>query len=531
MQSGQELPSGRESSVKRYELPSLEELIGIDLENDYPGKKNPQRQAFIKLYKNLVAKTADTAETERQQILAGALLFEYLGIVTSYSSEEAAKYQPGYLYNSGSRMHDLLRKKLNFDNGRLSSYEQIILLSKFYNFVKTTMSDDLADGVHWKYKQQLLDAIKPLLKLLLQNQHKTIEEILSARPPLADMIAKSEKATKEYEKKGSHAYSYFQDPKRPLQLMLIKFVNDSCREVYGNDVDDSEQQYDIRMGLYYYLGKQSNRGTLHDMCKNIMNKTTLTTIKKEEYNAWQAQLLQHLEYVKTNHADFLKNWQTENPKRKEFAIFLDQVQSDLLKNSMDAKVKELDPSKDNVHAISRTAARYGVDFAYSTAAQSALEFLGVTTMDAGAGAVGFVLGGPVGALIAAQLSALIRNKVIPDGAKYYFCGNFLNSVSDTIGDVTGEATATVYKYTLQTPVEGMGSLIKSLLEIYQSVEKPEVLEDKAALIEALMSLPDDVFSEKQKEVMVYTHQFGKVPEQTVIELDDTEEYKSVMQGP
>lgn len=499
MQSGQAL-----AIPPQYQLPSLEDLQNFNLDQEYAGKKNPQRRAFRVLYKKMIAQTRSALplpekNQESQELLASALLFEFLKIHSKYTYR-SPQYSPGVFYSTGSRMWTLLNKKLRMTE--MSTYKQFILLAKFYNFIKNNMANDLSDHIYWQNKQDLLNSIKPLLQALIAKHHPDIAAILSAQPPLSALTARSKTVGAEYKAKGSHAYSWFADStSRELQILFIDFINASCIEVYGDETNCGPEQYAIRMGLFYYLAQKTGKGTLFDLSEAAMNKK-FKEVSDEESFLWQTLLLGHLERLKVNHADFLRKW---TGREKNFGQFINRVQAELVLQVAVVKSRQLDPAgQQKINRITRYASDCGIKFAATSATKSAVGMLGGVAIDTAAGTVGFVFGGPPGALVASQVSWLVREKLIPDAAMY-FCGDVLRAISDCLGDLASSGASAFYEVTLALPVNGANSLVQSLYQFYRGIEKKEVLAEKEAYIEALMSLPPDIFA--QQDVLLYTGQY------------------------
>lgn len=474
----------------RYKMPALEDLkkLAATAAADYEAAKgiNPERKSFLTLINRLVQDQALMASEDAAKILLGAYVFELEHINATYHCQLFRSPENSELFKS-------LKKGLISDKNKLNDELRLICVSAFYNYIKTQAPKELTQGTIWMANEALRTKVLNEIKLILTRLRPQIDVILTDTPAYSQLIKNLQNMEANYGS-GSNA---------PL-AKFIDLISDYCntclpqQDTSAFDALDPGlkhiQPYLLRFAAAMFAmktieGKWVMRSKLYDMCSAAISKKNTKEIDIEDRIIWLTVLKDAINDILENRKEFIRQKEQGNYKN---------VQSDLLKFKKmisdyidNYQAEKTAPSSTHTTMVLATSsvAQTGMQSVWNNVVGEIPSPAGMI-VDTAAGAAGSAFAGPAGSLAAVAIARFIRSYVIP-----FAVAGICAGVLDAAGNRVGEATTGVVTMPFKLSARGL----KSLINWYRHVELDKnALCQNAELLEALVSLPDDVFPPEKK---------------------------------
>src|SRR3990167_5868558 len=237
-----------------FQIPSIEALktLAEALINEYSGG-NPDRKNFVTLISRLAKDTALLASEDASKILMGAYVFEMEHIRNSYrlrSPENSSLYK---LLKSGL--------KITKENS-ISNKEKIIYLSSFYNHIKFTAPEQIAEDTTWMKKVALQKPIIDVIKNMLGKLQHEIHCIITTQPFYTRLQENLHDMQGQYAKTAQKGWLYNTGTTHIPHAKFIDLMNDYCDAFFPAVSEDNLEpalqvleSYMLRMGAAVFVMK------------------------------------------------------------------------------------------------------------------------------------------------------------------------------------------------------------------------------------------------------------------------------------
>lgn len=504
-----------------YQIPTTEELeqYADTLVNAYREKKkvsgkaeNPDRLNFLAVLKNLVEQPQLLIEENRQHILMGAYVFmlEHIG--------NEKKYRILHRDPRGSVLYDLINTGLrNSNENILKDENKLVYLSAFYKFMKSNASPETTLGTTWASNSVLLSLISDELAMLVYKQFQQILFILGGRPTFKRLRENLAHMYDRYETRCQNKTGFFTlFSSKGEYVWLAKFidlVNENYCELPSLQVDETLPQYELqytipymlRMGVAtfalqtiapkYHLRDPNNGSSLHCMVAEDVNVKSYLQLEVDERNTWLNLLATHITSM-LNHEDFMKEQLEKNPNIKTELLSIQKQIREIVQSNI-AKKDEKSALEQNSALAFSNIAQIGMNAGFKNAVGNNVIPSVATAagyfVDGIAGAAGFIVAGPGGSAIASTLTHIVRKQLASLAAAVLFAW-----VLDKIGNRIGYLATGIIKAPFSLTYSGL----QSFIEWYKSVETDkELLKENTEWMNALMSLPPEIFDEPSKATL------------------------------
>lgn len=475
-----------------YTMPSLQELkkLAAILKDEYKGASQ-QRLDFLTLAQHLALNhELDSQPEQSQEILMGAYLFEMQMIGREYRW-----YSP-----DRSSLYHLIQDKLKLAHDEtLTDTQKFICITAFYNYAKNA-DDNLAADTDWYTNEALAKDVLKGIETLLTRQYPQVHSVLTALPRSENITKNMQGMTMRYNALSPPTLWGFRGGAYVSDARFVDFISAYC-EKFGEEALNADP-YCLRLGSLVYAMKQveltyslpsyASRSQLHQLCEKAANIKLSTDIPQAERGTWLLLLSNELSTICKDHQDFIDEF-AEKTGMKDIRQWLGKHQSNLYQQLSECQLEVIHPNSMQASATSAVggAAAYGM----KTAIRTTTGFAFPTTTSllirgAAAGATGFAIFGPGGALLGVSLS-LVKN------IGSVIVANLLMRLLSRMGKTVAGGAAEI----IAMPIDASRRGIIKLYEKYKGYEAftPEEIRENDAFINALMSLPDDVFSLENKQ--------------------------------
>lgn len=473
-----------------YQLPSLEELkeLAAALKKDYRGD-NSDRKNFITLINRLVQDPALLASENAGKILLGAYIFEMEHIKNTYylrSPENSALY---------SQIKAGLKITKSND---MTSAREIIGLSAFYNYIKYSAPEQIAQDTTWMKKIALQKPVLDVIKSVLGNLKNEIHCIVTTQPFYTRLQENLKDMQGQYAKTAQKGWLYNTGTAHIPHAKFIDLINEYCDKFFPHVEEDTlepalqvMESYMLRMGAAVFVMRAleaecrfSKPGSkLYSICGSALNITQTTDFDLDDRIDWLKLLDRNIKNMLENRKEFVT--EKEKGNYNNIRTELTRIQGMIAQFVSEYYVEKNAPSRIEGSAILATSivAQNRIQSVLSNT--MGIPTPGAALIDTAAGATGSVLG-PIGSLGAVAVSRFIRSYVIP-----FAVAGICASALDTAGNSVGSVAVKPFSLTARG--------IKSLVKWCRSVEMDKsALRKDEELLEALVSLPDDAFSAVSK---------------------------------
>lgn len=484
----------------RYKKPENAALRNLakDLKLAYT-TPNPKHLCFITLLEKLTHATRfDILSNTPFNVLMGTCIFAMESIAHEYH----------YLSPERARAYKFFRDALLIGpDNQLTHEEKLIYLSRLFDYVKNCAADDLVKETIWESKEKLQEAILNCLRQVINKQSTHIQHLLAGPPTAVALKSNIQTAHNQYD--VARRSRFFQNHSRMALANFVDFINKTCDEVYREENVAQQDEvylrsYMTRMGaVYFALRKiEDGRGWLEwnsalyaEYLKSI-NAKSINHIEIDKKIMCLSTLMGHIEFIQRANKKLIEREKAQG--FNDIENYLTDVHIAILKQLANLAEEQKNPLTvaSRFGAVTNYAAQYGFNLiAQKLARDIVLPNIGGVVLDGAAGTVGFVIFGPTGAVIATQLGRLVREQLIPAAVATVFA-----NVLERIGSTVGSAAAGVVVLPFTLTANGL----RSLLNLYSELEPDDKDFNKQEWIEALLSLPEELFSKDNKEVIYRT---------------------------
>lgn len=503
--------------MDKYQAPGLQPLLELPLALEAAYKNgNHQRLNFIKLAKSLAEQDFSTMpEADAVKIMMGLYLMEM----------EHIENQCHVLSPKRSTLYYKLHTALNISKtNELSFRRKLIYLNAFYQYVSKSAPRTLADDTKWASINCLKDEIIKVEKALLDKQVAQVQCVIESLPApqmlldkLTNMSARYKAASKE-----KAAKSWFSSGETYVdQAAFLDLIDKYCmrylprmQEHMDPSLEYTDLNYMTRMGSAVYTMKyvegtyyvnNGTTSTLHKMCQmaicpKIKSAHQNRTIKADEISLgrrinWLTALSNQVRCMLTTEKEFVREQagseQAYNKLMREL-----QVIDGNISRYLGAYTQERDaPSRleSNMTMATSSMAQYTINNGIKTLVGGNIPTPLGMVIDSVAGATGFAVLGPGGAVLGTTLSRLVRDHVIPMATAGLFSGA-IDRVSMSVGSTLTGIVILPFRVT----ASGLSALHGMCTR--PSFDPSEVLKDEE-YIHTLLELPDDVLPADIKEII------------------------------
>lgn len=489
-----------------YKAPSLQELkkLATTLREAYKGT-NQHRLHFLAILQNLASDPQlDFDDHDAFKILMGAYLFEMQVIGKEYKW-----YSP-----DRSDMYYHIRNGLGMDqNTEPCDTDTFIYITAFYNYVEKRAHKEFTQNTFWCTNQALSKDILKGIEILLSRQYPQVHSLLTALPRYQNLVDNMTDMTIRYNRLSPPKYWGWSGNAHIEQSTFVDFISAYCNEYYAQKPDADQDTleaavpYFLRLGALVYvmselekecaLSSSAKRSKLHQLCAEAANIKLTTDVSLQERGIWLFQLTQELNSIIANRQDFIARFQEQlnksNSNIRNVSLWLTENLSKVHAQLASCHLEVVQPNSIQASATSAVggAASYGMRTAIRTT--TGYTFPTTTSLiirGAAAGATGFAVFGPGGALLGVSISLL---KNIGSVIVSSLLVKLLSKMGNT---VAGGAAGVIIM-----PVNATRTGIMNLYRKYKGYQdfNPQELRKNDEFLDALMSLPDDVFPNEHKE--------------------------------
>lgn len=514
----------------RYQPPTLEELqqLPLELERHYHNG-NPERKKLIEFSKFLLTQTELMKSSNAASILVGSNLFMMELIWETYTAADPR----GGLFNKGSSVYKMMEAQLKINgSNKLTHQETLIYLAKFYQYLIQHLPEEFPKGLPWANKAELVKNYIDTLKAVIKRQNEEVSMMLTA-PPTAPMLKQNlrdvEKRYVALSKEADKNKWVSSGMKHLPNAKLIDLVIDYCDQYVadvmkpdndGNDLGSelsSSNMVRFAIALYvmqmieneyksYYVvpGSSPKNSLLYNMCSGEEGINAADTQKVPvQTRVIHIGMLYHLiDHMTKQGKEFVSRKEKEGYKDLPYLLgkVLENCSAMLTEYHMEQNAGSR--MKGAMVCATSGVTQYGINALIRSAARSAIPTplaaaFKVTTGAAIGTALAAVGFGPAGAMfLGATISSSISNHILPAALSGLIAGGM-----DTVGNGVGQVVTNVVIFPIRLTADVLYALAS--LRSSDPIDINRLRQDRE-WIAALLSLPPEVFSDKDKRVLACT---------------------------
>lgn len=504
--------------MDQYKAPALERLQALPLELEAAYKNgNHQRSNFIKLAKSLAAQDfSSMPEADAVKIMMGLYVMEMEHIENQYR----------VLSPKRSSLYYTIHKHLNISKeNELTFRRKLIYLNAFYQYISKAAPQDIADQTKWASIDSLKHEIVKIEKELINKQSAQIQCVIEALPAPNMLLDKLSNMTARYKdaSKAKASKSWFSKGESyEGQALFLDLIDKYCQrylprmqEHMDPSVEYTDLAYMTRMGSAVYTMKyvegtyylnDGTSSTLHKMCQmavcpKIKSSHQNKTIKADEIALgrrinWLTALSNQVRCMLNSEKEFIREHVGNNEAAYQKLMRELQVIDGNISRYLGLYTQERDaPSRleSNMTTATSTAAQYAINNGIKTMVGGNIPTPIGMMIDSVAGATGFAVLGPGGAILGTTLSRLVRDHVIPMATAGLFAGA-IDRVSLSVGSTLTGIVILPFRVT----ASGLSALHGLCSK--PAFDPSDVLKDDEYL-HTLIELPDDVLPKDVKEII------------------------------
>lgn len=513
-----------------YTPPTLEELqqLPLELERHYHNG-NPERKKLIAFNKYLLTHAELIKSPHAVNILVGANLFLMEMIWETYTATDPR----GGLFNRGSSVYKMMEAQLKINGANKLTHQQtLIYLAKFYQYLSDHMPDMLPEGMPWATKDDLVKKYIDTLKAVVRRQNDEVNMMLTAPPTapqlrhnLRDVEKRYVAASKEADKKKWVSSGMKHLP----YAKLIDLVNEYCdlyiADVIKPDNGDSDLGADLSTsnmlrfaialyamqmieneykGYYVVPGSSPSNSLLYKMCSGEegINAPSALSVPVQNRLIHIGMLYHVIDHMTKQGKDFVAR--KEKDGYKHLPDILGKVLENCSSTLTEYHAEKNAGSRVKGAMVCATSGvtQYGINALLRNVVGSAIPTpltaaFKVTTGAAIGTALAAVGIGPAGAIfLGATISSTISNHVLPAALSGIIAGGM-----EAVGTGVGNVVTNVVIFPIRLTAEVLYTLAS--LRSQDPIDINTLRQDKE-WIAALLTLPPEVFSDKDKRVLACT---------------------------